>query len=128
MKIKTITLFIILLATEANIGASPEPTVESKGAFIKIAAGDRSVDIPAELNPPLLLFIRKSSILRVAMTFSARSVTYEVAIAAWGPDYGTRFNNSNLSTSDTVRVFTYRFAKEASATSFCEALMLNQEG
>jgi hypothetical protein len=128
MKIKAITLFIILLATEAIVCAAPEPTVESKGAFVKIVAGDRSVDTPAELNPPLLLFLRKSSILRVAMTFSARSVTYEVAIAAWGPDNGARSNNPNLPTSDTVKVFIYRFAKEASAASFCEALMSNQDG
>jgi hypothetical protein len=62
------------------------------------------------------------------MTFSARSVTYEVAIAAWGPDLGTRLNSPNLPASDTLKVFVYRFAKEASAASFCESIITNQDG
>jgi hypothetical protein len=128
MKTRPLALFAVLLAMRAGVLAAPDPSVESKGAFVKIVAGDRSVDIPAELNPPLLLFLRKSSILRVAMTFAARSVTYEVSIAAWGPDNGARFNSPNPATSDTVRLFIYRFAKESSAEAFCEALMANQEG
>jgi hypothetical protein len=128
MRKNAVLLFVVLVALRASAGAAPEPVVESKGAFVRIVAGAPSVDTPAELNPPLLLYIRKSTILRVAMTFSARSVTYEVAIAAWGPDMGTRPTGPNVPTSDTLKVFVYRFAKEASATAFCESIMSNQDG
>jgi hypothetical protein len=144
MKTRALALFILLFATGAHAGASPVPAVESKGAFIKIVASAPSVDIPAELNPPLLLYIRKSAILSVSMTFVARNVDYEVAISTWGPDVEIRSSGNaspiaeaakanpirlaNEGSVASVRVYLYRFANEASAASFCDAVISNQDG
>jgi hypothetical protein len=144
MKTRAVILLITLLATVANVDAASVPTVESKGAFIKIVASAPLVDTPAELNPPLLLYIRKSAILSVSMTFAARSVNYDVAIATLGPDIEIRSSGATVSTADaskansyrlsnegsaaSVKVYLYRFAKEANAMSFCDAVISNQDG
>lgn len=137
MKTKVIALGLILFAAGSASGATPVPTVEFKGAFIKISASVGSVDTPAELNPPLLLYIRKVSILRVSMAYDARNTTYDVAIVTFGAEGTLRANvapppglalAASAGNVDSVKTYTYRFSTETGAAAFCDDLLSNQDG
>jgi hypothetical protein len=131
-----ITRFLALVAlfsvAAASIRAAPDPTVESKGAFVKIATGPGSVDIPAELNPPQLLYLRKSSILQISVTYVARNTDFETAITVYGGVMAPRLNlpvqAPATATVDTLRTYYYHFSNLAGAGRFCEAVLANQDG
>jgi hypothetical protein len=124
-------LALFFVAAESLKGA-PDPTVESRGAFIKISSGPGSVDIPAELNPPQLLFVRKSSILQISVTYVARNTDFETAITVYGGVMAPRLNAPvqapATATVDTLKTYYYHFTTLANAGRFCEAVLANQEG
>jgi hypothetical protein len=127
-----IALFALFFVAAKSLKGGPDPTVESKGAFIKIASGPGSVDIPAELNPPQLLYVRKSSILQISVTYVARNTDFETAITVYGGVIAPRLNvpvqAPATATVDTLRTYYYHFSTLANAGRFCEAVLANQEG
>jgi hypothetical protein len=127
MKTRVLVLMFVFFAAGQGTFAASAPTVEFKGAFIKITAGSTFVDAPLERSPPLLLYIRKSSILRISMTFIPRTSAYDVTIVTWGSDYASRFDDVRTAATDPSRAFFYRFADLSSATAFCDTLLSNQE-
>jgi hypothetical protein len=132
MTTRFLALLALFFVAAASLGAVPEPTVESKGAFVKIATGPGSVDIPAELNPPQLLYLRKSSILQISVTYVARNTDFETAITVYGGVMAPRLNipvqAPATATVDTLRTYYYHFSTLAGAGRFCEAILANQEG
>ncbi len=125
-------LLLVCLAGASSLVASPIPTVESRGAFVKIATGPGSVDIPVELNPPQLLYLRKSSILRIAVTYVARNTDFEATITVYGgelaPRAGAAPAGSASLSADAIKIYYYHFTNPQAAAEFCEAVLANQEG
>jgi hypothetical protein len=128
MKTKALILLVLGLAAGRTGYADSMPTVEFKGAFIKITAGNSFLDAPIERNPPQLLYIRKSSILRITMTYVARTTAFDVTIVTWGADFGPNPEDGRAAATDDTRSFFYRFAKESNAESFCDAILSSQDG
>jgi hypothetical protein len=132
MNTRNIALFVLFIVTAEGLGAAPDPVVESRGVFVKIASGPGSVDIPAELNPPQLLYLRKSSILQISVTYVARNTDFETAITVYGGVMAPRLNvpvqAPATATVDTLKTYYYHFSSLASAGRFCEAVLANQDG
>lgn len=135
---------IAAFAASASLAAAATPSVESRDAFLKIVAEAPPVDAQAELNPPLLLYLRKSCVLSISLTFAPRSAGFDVAISTWVPDGAARaggggspaqdgqrtsgYHTSGDTGAGAARTYTYRFTNEATAATFCEALISNQGG
>lgn len=128
MKTKAAILLAACLATGGTSFAAKAPTVESKGYFVKVTAGDNYPDEPLERTPPLLLYIRKASIMSISLTYVGHAAAYDVAIVTLNPDSGVRAGEGRVVLPDAVRSYFYRFSSESVAASFCEALLLSQDG
>jgi hypothetical protein len=128
MKTKAVILLAACLASGGTLVAAKAPTVESKGAFVKITAGDNYPDEPLDRTPPLLLYLRKACIMSVSMTFVGHASAYDVAIVTLNPDSGVRAGDGRVILPEAMRPYFYRFSSEAVAATFCEALLLNQDG
>jgi hypothetical protein len=119
---------VACLATGGTSFAAKAPTVESKGAFVRITAGDNYPDEPLDRTPPLLLYIRKAYIISVSLTYVGHASDYDVAIDTLNPDNGVRAGEGRFVQPDAVRSYFYRFSSEAVAASFCEAVLSSQDG
>jgi|SRR5271165_1616537 len=124
---RTFAHLAFFCVSAAMLGAAPVPSVESKGAFVKIATGPGSVDIPAELNPPQLLYLRKASILRISVTYVARNTDFEAAITVYGGEAARRMSIPAAATVDALKTYYYHFSNLPNAAEFCEAVLANQE-
>jgi hypothetical protein len=128
MKTKAAILLAACLATGGTLSAAKAPAVESRGSFVKITAGDNYPDEPLERTPPLLLYIRKATIVSVSLTFVGHAAAYDVAIVTLNPVGDVRAGEGRVVLPDAVRAYFYRFSSEAVAASFCEAVLSNQDG
>ncbi|HEY5079646.1 MAG TPA: hypothetical protein VII43_07345 [Opitutaceae bacterium] len=129
MKTKAFALVVVLLAAGGSAFAATAPTVEFKGSFIKITAGDSyATDEPIERMPPQLLYVRKASILSVSLTFVARSSAYDVVIATSNPDNEAHAADARSVVTYGTKSYFYRFSSGSAATSFCEAILSSQDG
>ena len=105
------------------------PTVEFKGSFIKITAGDSyATDEPIERMPPQLLYVRKAAILSISLTYVPRSSAYDVVIATSNPDNEARVVEGRSIVTYGTKSYFYRFSSGSAATAFCEAILSSQDG
>jgi hypothetical protein len=129
MKTKVLALGYALLAAGVTSYAATAPTVEFKGAFIKITAGDSyATDEPIERMPPQLLYVRKAAILSVSLTYVPRSSAYDVVIATSNPDNEARVVDGRSVVAYGTKSYFYRFSSGAAAAAFCEAMLSSQDG
>jgi hypothetical protein len=132
MKLRMTSFLVLFASLVLPLRANSLPSVESRGAFVKISFGPGSVDIPAELKPPELLYLRKVTILRISVVYDAHNSDYETAITVFGGDASARpsapATGAQAPTVDTLKTYRYRFPNESGAESFCEAILQNQQG
>ncbi len=98
------------------------PTVESKGAFLKIVDADRAPGAPIDRDAPNVLYIRREAIVRVSVIYATRSSEYQVIVVTNSPLMGTRFDEVKLTVTSDAKVYFYTLPNEAAATAFCDAL------
>jgi hypothetical protein len=129
MKTKALVLLAVVLASGVAAAAASSPTVEFKGSYIKITSGDSyATDEPIERMPPQLLYIRKSSILTVSLTYVPRSSAYDVTIVTSVPDTQSRSVDGRTVVTYASKSYFYRFSAGAAAASFCEQVLSSQDG
>lgn len=97
--------------------------VESHGDFFKIVEGDKPIGAPTDRDAPDILYIRKTSIVRVSVVFATRSADYKVLVVTSGPAATSRFDDDRLTVVSDTKTYLYTFPTEATATAFSEALI-----
>jgi hypothetical protein len=133
MKTKLLILLTTFFAAAPMIYASSKPIVESKETFIKITAGDKPEGAPTDRDAPLLLYIRKSSIMRISITDRLHSPGFDVPgfnveIVTSGIAVGPNPDDHGVVVASAPKSYYYHFDDEPSAASFCEALLTDQKG
>jgi hypothetical protein len=108
--------------------AASTATVEFKGSFVKITAVPAPQGAPQDRDLPLVLYVRKASIERVAISASPRTADFIVELVTTGPISAPTYDERGSTIAGFTKTYYYHFLNEPSAAAFCESVLSDQNG
>jgi hypothetical protein len=128
MKLRTLAAIALGLAGTGLTHAASTATVEFKGSFVKITAVPAPQGAPQDRELPLVLYVRKASIERVAIIASPRTADFIVELVTTGPISGPTLDERGNTIVSVTKTYYYHFLNEPSASAFCESILSDQNG
>jgi len=128
MKIRLLTALLLSLVLCQAAYAAKSASVEARGAFLKITDSEKPIGAPVDRDAPDVLYVRRASIVRASVIFTARSTEFRVILVTTGPISTSRFDDEKITVTNDARSYFYNFPSEASAVAFCDAIIAEQKG
>jgi hypothetical protein len=128
MKTRILAALALGFVGTALAQAASTATVEFKGSFVKITAVPAPQGAPQDRELPLVLYVRKSSIERVAIIASPRTADFIVELVTTGPISGPTMDERGNTVMSVTKTYCYHFLNEPSASAFCESILSDQNG